>query len=607
MFDEETTRRRKRNFIRALPIIPLALFVIFFWKDVWETFLFFLRLLLRYVGLPMPPITLETIYSLMIIGFNLFFGFLLFFIIWLFLISRQALLPVSSFGETIRTAILLVLYILRLHGPAVFVKDGKLRADAEELRRIFPGVAVVDSNSALVLEQVSWAPRILATVMDFMLNAVIWIQDTIRLRRGPRAPLRVCGPGLTFIQYDERIQGVGDLAHERGPVEELSGVVDLRRQYKPSPKQSHFGPEMKRTNVSAYTRDGIELTANVWALFSIGLEPDKDPHVLDIVLDGYQWPDNLCVVSLEEEDGAVLIKKKEDELDPDDQADIFAVLSSDPALSPYAPIPEAEREPVFEANRVFSAVFGRSHSQDGKTPVLPWMDLPGKIAAEYFREILSHYNFDELYQTNTTGTLKIDELRKELRTRMRNSGLLYYRLIYRELPGGPLVMKGKEIIHNKRDLKVNPVKALQTSKILRDRGIKVIAAGFGDLVPANEVYIQKLAGWRAEWERDTKSARAAADLEAMRIYNRARARAQQELAHSFQEIFENGKHPKEALALRVLQALESIAADQETQRLLPGDTINMLRSIHDWLLPGDIGLGIGPPNPPVMPLDKDEE
>ena len=190
---------------------------------------------------------------------------------------------------------------------------------------------------------------------------------------------------------------------------------------------------------------------------------------------------------------------------------------------------------------------------------------------------------------------------------MRNCGLLSYRLVSQRKPGWPMVLKAREVFHNKRDLFVSPVQTLQTSKILRDRGIQMIAAGFGDLVPANEVYLQKLASWRAEWERDTKSTRAAADLEATRIYNRARARAQQELAVSFQEIFENGRHSKEALALRVLQALESIAADRETQRLLPGDTINMLRSIHDWLLPGEIVLGRGPLNPPAMPPDQGEE
>ena len=607
MYSEEISIKRRRFFIRALPFIPFILFIILFRKDVGVTLAFFWHVLLLYVEIPMPPFTLEMLFSLFIIGFNLFFGFFLFFLIWLFLISRQALLPVSSFGETIQTASQLVFYILRAHGPAVFVKDGKLRAHAEELHRNFPGVAVVDSNSALVLEQVSWAPRFLATVMDFLLNGITRLIDTISFRRSSRAPVRICGPGLTFIQYDERIQGVGDLFQDRGPVEELSGVVDLRRQFNISSKQSQAGPEMSSTDVRAYTRDGIELTTKVWILFSIGYEPDKEPNVLQIVFDGDQSLENLRIVSLGEKAGAIGITEEDDELDPEDRDEIYTYLSSNPALLPYAPVLKANREPVFEPNRVFSAVFGRAHSQGARKPVLPWMDMPVKVAIECFREIISHYNFDELYQPDAAGALKVNDLRKELRTRMRNSGYLSYRLIFQQRPDWPLILKEKTIFHNNRHLLASPVQSLHTSKLLRDRGIQVFAAGFADLVPTDEVYLLRLASWRAEWERDTKSARAAADLDAIRIYNRARARAQQDLALSFQEIFENGRYPREALALRVLQALEAIASDRETQRLLPGDTINMLRTIHDWLLPADIGLGLGGPRPPAMPPDQDEE
>jgi len=310
MFDEEISRKRRRNFIRTLPLIPFILFLILFRKDVGVTLNFFWHILLLYVGIPMPPFTLERMFSLLIVGFNLFVGFFVFFTIWLYLISKQALLPVSSFAETIQTAALLVFYILRAHGPAVFVKDGKLRADAEELRRNFPGVAVVDSNSALVLEQVSWAPRFLASVIDFIFNLTTWIVDTISLHRNPRHPVRVCGPGLTFIRYDERIQGVGDLPQERGAVEELSGVVDLRRQFKLSPKQTQVSPEITRTNVSAYTRDGIELTTKVWVLFSIGYEPDKEPNVLQVVCNGDPVPENVRIVSVNGEDGQFEVKKR---------------------------------------------------------------------------------------------------------------------------------------------------------------------------------------------------------------------------------------------------------------------------------------------------------
>jgi hypothetical protein len=40
--------------------------------------------------------------------------------------------------------------------------------------------------------------------------------------------------------------------------------------------------------------------------------------------------------------------------------------------------------------------------------------------------------------------------------------------------------------------------------------------------------------------------------------------------------------PEEALALRVYQALESAATDPVTRRLLPSDTMRMLRDFNNW-------------------------
>ena len=83
------------------------------------------------------------------------------------------------------------------------------------------------------------------------------------------------------------------------------------------------------------------------------------------------------------------------------------------------------------------------------------------------------------------------------------------------------------------------------------------------------------------------NAHAVADLEARRIYGRARAQAQKLTALSLRDIFQDTRNSKEAMAIRILQALELIASDRDTRSILPADTINILDNIHDWLLPGD--------------------
>ncbi len=85
----------------------------------------------------------------------------------------------------------------------------------QELRRVLPGVAVIDFNSALVLEPVNSAPGCLSAI----LSAPRFVLDLLGLLpagwQEPAQAVRVRGPGLTFIRgftlfhRPERIQGCG--------------------------------------------------------------------------------------------------------------------------------------------------------------------------------------------------------------------------------------------------------------------------------------------------------------------------------------------------------------------------------------------------------------
>jgi hypothetical protein len=52
-------------------------------------------------------------------------------------------------------------------------------------------------------------------------------------------------------------------------------------------------------------------------------------------------------------------------------------------------------------------------------------------------------------------------------------------------------------------------------------------------------------------------------------------------------IIHTSTYPEEALTLRVFQALEDIASEPPTRQLLPVDTIQVLKSLRLWLLPGE--------------------
>jgi len=122
--------------------------------------------------------------------------------------------------------------------------------------------------------------------------------------------------------------------------------------------------------------------------------------------------------------------------------------------------------------------------------------------------------------------------------------------------------------------------------VLRARGIKIITASFSELIPTSEIIRQQfLDNWRAHWQQETEMTLAGDELEVMRIINRERAKAQQDMVYSLSQIFQTEQYTHEALAMRLYQALEAAATHPATQRLLPGDTIHMLTNLRQWLLP----------------------
>ena len=491
--------------------------------------------------------------------------------------------------ERLQTAFHLLLYIFGLHGPAVFIKDGQIQADYEELIRVNPGVIVIDYNSAVVIEKKVKQPSCLQLISGILITAIEFFKPDLKQTdpRNQYEATRVCGPGVTFTRYDERIRGVGDLA-DADHFESVCGAVDLRIQFRINERQLSKQPEKIRTKIHGYTRDGIELTTNVWALFSIGQDPE--PYALQVTYLGEPCPENLRVVKIDDKiPGVLKIIALEDTLDAEDRLEIHQYAQGHPQdRKPYVNLDAPADTPVFNSSRVFSAVFSRARTKDDH--VIPWNDLPTRVAIDYFRELVSTVTYDQLYQPISSNQLQADILRDKLRARLRNQALLSYRLIYHSSGANPVV--GNR--YSRNQVRISSIQPLTNPKVLRDRGIRLIACGFGDLVPVSDaVYKQRLDSWRASWQSETVETRAGFDAEVIRIHNHARVQAQRELTQCFSQILQNPDISQEVLAIRIFQALEALATEPTTQQLLPGDTIALMHMIHDWLLPGDFGLPPG--------------
>jgi len=547
------------RFIKAIPVILLVFTILAFRQEFIDVFKAGWGVAGMFLGFQAPEIPAGIGKSFQIILFNFVLLFGSAFVFWLFILSDRAIVPVRGLQDIYRVAWHLVLYILGGHGPSAFIKDGKLEDSQGKFRRFAPGIIVVDFNSAVVLEEMIPPPGLFTSLKGMLLDLLVPLKLA-----DPQKTLRAEGAGIVFTRPWERIRG----------------TVDLRRQVRIREYQSQGdGADLQ---VCGYTRDGIELSSNQWAIFTVGQPAD----VLEAAYVGSQRAERLRVVTLQESsNGRVRVSSIQDELDDDDRKEIhhfarYTLLEN--LARPYSRLPNPPQTPIFSEDRVFSAVFAQARTPDDQ--VIPWVDLPRRVAIDFFREELSKVNYEDLYSIGSNEPLPMLEFKRKIRNRVRNNGILSYRFVY--LSSGENFQEKRE--YEPHEICVSEVRSLTGSKILRDRGIKVIASGFRDPVPVSEtVYKLRLDKWRATWDRDTEIAHAGAELEAMRVRSRARVQTQQEMFYALTQIFQKNKHSDEVLAIRVLQSLENLAAEPSTQQLLPAETINLLRSVHDWLLPGD--------------------
>jgi hypothetical protein len=292
-------------------------------------------------------------------------------------------------------------------------------------------------------------------------------------------------------------------------------------------------------------------------------------------------------------------------------------------------IPHFQSPFVFDPKRVFHAIYARGRNLKAGTPTGPddWTKQPTQIATELYRQELSQLRYDDIYLPQDPSCFPlIEEIKPRFARTMRHSGVLAFQLIRRR--NGKRIEVGQEL-NNQEFILDYPVMEFRQPKPLRERGIRVIHASFTELKPLtidkkDELLLpsqslasqagppsqlpqlqtpqsplppqlpqpipivrkQRFDTWAAQWQKESDLIKAESELELMHIRNRARAQAQQDMTIALSQILENTTNSQEAMAMRIFQALETAATDPSTRQLLPRDTIDMLRSLRHWLLPG---------------------
>jgi hypothetical protein len=487
------------------------------------------------------PVVAKSLY----VGLNIIAAALLAWLMAYFI--AEASLPVRS-GSERRTAVARFReFLFGSRFPLVHVREGQLTPESEARVQngLSGGAALVDLTSVMVLER-QWTAH----------HADLAKAHPVVGHSGQAPVARVGHPGLVFIQRGEK----------------LRGVASLRKQVR------------LNLGVLGQTSDGIELKTSVVTIFSLG----QPATVLKVAYNGEPLPENLHVVNIDP--ASRKIKSFSDELDERDKAEIdrFAqeYLAYSEVNSALEPLERGKDHPPFtiDDERILAAVYSQARDvNDSKLD--NWTDLPVLVATEIFRNMISQVKYDALYMLeDATRFPLVSEYKPRFARMLRHMGVMSYQFLQRY--DGLPPEAGQRVEH--RQFRISAVKELSTSKLLRDRGIKVIHAGFSELTPTDPtIRQQRLDNWRARWQQEADNIRADLDLEVMRIRSQARSEKQEELIKHLLGILKESTYSEEALALLVFQALQDLVADPNTRKLLPSETFNTLQSLRLWLLPDE--------------------
>ncbi|HET9908607.1 MAG TPA: hypothetical protein VFQ23_18305, partial [Anaerolineales bacterium] len=182
--------------------------------------------------------------------YKAFIGFLVVasLLFWLAFFA-QFVLPVRTFVQRQMIFNRLILFLIGRHGPAIFIENGRAREQIGERQRKGPGVLWLDTASATV------------------------IRTATRFKEA-------IGPGVHFTKKNEFITGTVDLHTQV----DVFGPQDDENPFMAKPgtaaEQADLAKyseiQKRRMEVSALTRDGIEVVPKISITFRVDTLPSED-------------------------------------------------------------------------------------------------------------------------------------------------------------------------------------------------------------------------------------------------------------------------------------------------------------------------------------------
>lgn len=243
-------------------------------------------------------------------------------VLWLAFFA-QFVLPVRTFHDRQKIFERLVTYLIGGHGPALFIENGQIKEHSGERLKQGPGVLWLDSASAAVT-------------------------------RTPVSIMQTIGPGVHFIRRGEYIAGTVDLHTQFQTVgpKETDNPFAAKKESQTQEEWDQI--QDRRKQVSALTRDGIEVIPNITILFRVntGFPKERQPGSRFGYRTGVRRSDRLNEAK-------------------DKDAIQRAILAE--GINPNA-VPDSPRHRV------------------------AWNELPAALAVDVWREYAAKFTLDQLFQ-----------------------------------------------------------------------------------------------------------------------------------------------------------------------------------------------------------------
>lgn len=210
--------------------------------------------------------------------------------------------------------------------------------------------------------------------------------------------------------------------------------------------------------------------------------------------------------------------------------------------------PELGEPLPYNKGAAFKAVHAqRVEHESNRTTRRMWDDLIRVTAERVLQDVISEYDFDDLYGPYQPGGE----------------------------PPRKTIAKGL---------------CEKVAEELEPLGIHLVGGGISDLQPADpQVYVKRVRSWQAEWKRKVMLKKAKGQAEWLRMVERARAEAQADLILSLGRQLEELSvaraefHPETALTFLVTILDELMRGQPMLGQIVPGETLQALLAIRQAL------------------------